>query len=73
MIDKQSSASGHDYASDRSAIGAGAQNQWKLLLFCDYYGTYKFNTGSHNMFFVILVRIYFELKMINIDCEMVTF
>ena len=23
MIDEQSSASGHDYASDRSAIGAG--------------------------------------------------
>ena len=29
MIDEQSSASGHDYASDRSAIGAGITVQDK--------------------------------------------
>ena len=28
MIDEQSSASGHDYASDRSAIGAGMNYEW---------------------------------------------
>ena len=41
MIDEQSSASGHDYASDRSAIGAGAFNIfnqyphfWKIRKIC---------------------------------------
>ena len=28
MIDEQSSASGHDYASDGSAIGAGYENMY---------------------------------------------
>ena len=32
MIDEQSSASGHDYASDRSAIGAGSNKG--LFQFC---------------------------------------
>ena len=32
MIDEQSSASGHDYASDRSAIGAGQLDDNNKLL-----------------------------------------
>ena len=33
MIDEQSSASGHDYASDRSAIGAGLLAMASRILF----------------------------------------
>ena len=33
MIDEQSSASGHDYTSDRSAIGAGHVASVIILLF----------------------------------------
>ena len=39
MIDEQSSASGHDYASDRSAIGAGEQVQRRAALACT--GAYR--------------------------------
>ena len=31
MIDEQSSASGHDYASDRSAIGADTFACWNII------------------------------------------
>ena len=36
MIDEQSSASGHDYASDRSAIGAGWVPSWGTGVFAMY-------------------------------------
>ena len=32
MIDEQSSATGHDYASDHSVIGAGDEVQWNLCV-----------------------------------------
>ena len=47
MIDEQSSASGHDYASDRSAIGAGFDDH-QLEWVCKHLGH---TCDIHNLYY----------------------
>ena len=59
MIDEQSSASGHDYASDRSAIGAGstlmAVHINGYTVYWVFYGIFR----SKNMF---IIRTIFNMS-----------
>ena len=72
MIDKRSSASGHDYASDRSAIGAGSDMHRgnnttnRLILICVItYDTQQLSAAddSWSMNDIVMTSTGFNSKM----------
>ena len=75
MIDEQSSASGLDYASDRSAIGAGLniigllshpQVQMKPMESTNQQAIHiQIDVFAHNLLYIILISLYKRPKIFS--------